>query len=574
MKKRSYKLLKKWLDTLLAYQLKEIEDSRLKGCLICPACGVNHGRIYDLMYPLALVYKTEKDEKYLNSAREIFNWSENNIVNTDGLYFNDWKNEWFGISFFAADSYYEALKLSAFPEDFHNKIAEAYKRLCEALEKHGMFTRNAKNKANINYYCGGVCVMAQAYEFFGEEKYLNKANELKCMVLERITPDKMLLGESYHSEIMKSKGGFYSVDIGYNLEESIPFLIKGAVLLNDIELLKTSKDLMREGLKFILPDGGMDNTWGVRSAKWTYYGSRTSDGLACGLALCPDEPMFVEAMYRNLLQFEDMTVNGLLAGGKMYREAEEPICIHHSFTHIKALCAIFESGIEIKEHSALPQDSDNFIYNFPYSGVTLVGIGDIRASVKKSDVLYNEIEDLCPQGGSLTLLYSKKLSSPILAATQNTDLQVEITNMQGLKNGEHARCMSMRIETDDFKSNYETDFTVNQTDIIPEFEVKSNTGKYNFTYSFKEDGAVITATSSQNGKLILPLVCKKDEEATLISNGIVLTRERGNVTVETDGILTADTEIRHFNPCGGFLYCICEIELNKNQTVTVKITID
>ena len=35
---------------------------------------------------------------------------------------------------------------------------------------------------------------------------------------------------------------------------------------------------MRTHMEFMLPDGGWDNSWGTRNYKWTWWGSRTSDG--------------------------------------------------------------------------------------------------------------------------------------------------------------------------------------------------------------------------------------------------------------------------------------------------------
>ena len=41
---------------------------------------------------------------------------------------------------------------------------------------------------------------------------------------------------------------------------------------------------LRTHMEFMLPDGAWDNSWGTRNYKWSWWGSRTSDG--CHPAMC------------------------------------------------------------------------------------------------------------------------------------------------------------------------------------------------------------------------------------------------------------------------------------------------
>ena len=43
-------------------------------------------------------------------------------------------------------------------------------------------------------------------------------------------------------------------------------------------MMRLFLDSAKSHLAFLLPDGGLDNSMGSRSCKWTYWGSRTSDG--------------------------------------------------------------------------------------------------------------------------------------------------------------------------------------------------------------------------------------------------------------------------------------------------------
>ena len=84
--------------------------------------------------------------------------------------------------------------------------------------------------------------------------------------------------------------------MGYNLEESLPLLIQFSVHAQDAQSLQFYAARMRDHLAFLLPDGAIDNSFGTRHNKWTYWGSRTSDGALEGLAhLAPLDPLFARA---------------------------------------------------------------------------------------------------------------------------------------------------------------------------------------------------------------------------------------------------------------------------------------
>lgn len=74
------------------------------------------------------------------------------------------------------------------------------------------------------------------------------------------------------------KNGCLPVDLGYNIEESLPNLAYYALMADNQELLAIVERSMNTHLEFMLPDGAWDNSWGTRSFKWTYWGGRTSDG--------------------------------------------------------------------------------------------------------------------------------------------------------------------------------------------------------------------------------------------------------------------------------------------------------
>ena len=99
-----YDLLKSWCDKLVEYQIKEIKDKTLYGGILCPACSLIHGRIGDSVYPLTAMYDYTGDKKYLETAKLVVQWSENNVRRKNGGYFNEKAHNWQGISVFSTIS--------------------------------------------------------------------------------------------------------------------------------------------------------------------------------------------------------------------------------------------------------------------------------------------------------------------------------------------------------------------------------------------------------------------------------------------------------------------------------------
>ena len=95
--------------------------------------------------------------------------------------------------------------------------------------------------------------------------------------------DFLIYGETQPTGLT-SPNGCKGVDLGYNVEETIPSLVGYALVTGDKEALDIMEKTMKVHIEFMLPDGAWDNSWGTRNFKWTYWGSRTSDGYQAGFA--------------------------------------------------------------------------------------------------------------------------------------------------------------------------------------------------------------------------------------------------------------------------------------------------
>ena len=148
------------------------------------------------------------------------------------------------------------------------------------------------------------------------------------------------------------------------------------------------------------------------------------------------EPRFREAARRNAELMAACTHEGLLYGGPDYFAHGDPACIHHTFTHAKALATVLDRGsfgAETGERLKLPRDEAYGLKSFPVIGTQLAAIGPWRATVTENDWEY--IEDVQAggggdsggghaSGGALSLLYHCGLG-PVLVASMTKYAMVE-----------------------------------------------------------------------------------------------------------------------------------------------------
>ncbi len=69
MDPRVFSLLKTWCDRLLSLQLGAEFGDDFHGAVLCPACGLLHGRISDMAYPLTLLWRLTGEARYLEGAK-------------------------------------------------------------------------------------------------------------------------------------------------------------------------------------------------------------------------------------------------------------------------------------------------------------------------------------------------------------------------------------------------------------------------------------------------------------------------------------------------------------------------
>jgi hypothetical protein len=601
---RYAELLTTWCDGLLSHQVTAMQDPALHGALLCPACTLIHGRCGDALYPLLHLAHTTGDAKYLRAALAVNDWTERQVSRADGSWVNDVTlSSWKGITVFHTIALAEALH-------HHRSVLEVStrKRWTDRLARAVKFLDGfiSIETGNINYPITSSYAFALCGQVLGEPRYVERGRALAHAGLDYFTPNGLLFGEG-HPLNQQSPKGCRPVDLGYNVEESLPALALYSLLTNDKAVLDQTVKALQAHMEFMLPDGAWDNSWGTRNYKWTWWGSRTSDGCHPAYALLADhDPRFAEAARRNLELMSSCTHNGLLCGGPDYFAHGYQPCIHHTFTHAKALATVLDRGKEsaFAAKAALPRDEAYGVKTFPEIATSLAAIGDWRVTVTDYDWEYVEHVQAGggsgaghASGGALSLLYHQRLG-PILAASMTEYAMIEISNQQVFTDAPHMTT-TPRIEcrTDNTYtslSDFEAVVTrkASSTAILieargrllssahkplPEGEIQ-----YHLTYRFTPDTVEIIATVNAVDQpkspieLIVPVISRSHEEFELTSGSIRIAKPAGSLRVKTDtkAGFAPITKERTFNLVPGFECIPLRIAIKPGEETRIRFEVN
>ncbi len=599
--------LKVWCDGLLARQVTEMRDPAFYGGLLCPACALIHGRCGDAVYPLLRMAHTTGEAKYVRAAMQVHEWSQAQVSREDGSWVNDVTlSNWLGISVFHAIALAEAL-------EFHGVVLDESTRgrwkdrLAAAAKFLDSFI--TIETGNVNYPATATLAFQLCGRVLGDAHYFDRARALAQEVMGQFTPDGFLAGEGHPLNGASAKG-CRPVDLGYNVEESLPSLALYSLLAEDKPVQEQVVAAMKTHMEFMLPDGSWDNSWGTRNYKWSWWGSRTSDGCEPGFVLMSRfDGRFREVARRNLGLMAACTHDGLLYGGPDYFAHGDLPCIHHTFTHAKALATVLdrdELSSEMNERPALPRDEAYGLKSFRSIGTRMAAIGPWRATVTEYDWEY--LEHVQPgadnlggghvSGGALSLLYHESLG-PICTASMTKYLMVEIANQQQYRRGPHMD-LTPRVEftaagetytnLNDFRATL--DASQSGSEIV--FQVQghlmtasrrpfsgSDLG-YRMVYKMSEAVAEIAGSATGTGaasahlRLIVPVIARSGESAEAVNSQTVrVAKANGTLTVSTDaegGFDIAAIQEKTFNLVPGFeaVPLIVGIEPGKEARVQLR----
>lgn len=542
-------LLLQWCDALVCLQVSQPDSKRLDGGILCPACGVIHGRCHEAVYPLLCAAGLTGSELYLNAAKRLFAWGEN-MRCEDGGFRNDFKSDWKGVTVFAAIALHDALY-------FHGDLlSEPEKRawMSRLSEMGAWLYRHLteQSKAYLNYHAANACAMALLGTAFSNDSYIALAKRLAAYCLAHVTENGLLYGEGSPVDGCSPKG-CRAIDLGYNAEETLPCLTRCAEVIGDSEMLEQCRALWRVHLSWMLPDGAWDDSTGTRAFKWTYWGSRTADGCQAALfSLGRQEPRFAEAAWRNFELYRRCTVDGLLSGGPDYALNGEPTCVHHTFCHAKVLALSIDCGIPSFERTKLHCGRSAAVKHFSELDTDRAVCGKWRIDVSGYDFSYSGSRHA--SGGCISLFWHED-AGPLIAVGMLDQTLREPHNQQISVHPERCRSGCPGVEAlleGTVYRQQNCSFARLSSQLTPDCVViyvegslcdqdgkrMPETDSYKLEYRLTEDHLVISgkvdAALSERSCFVLPLI-----------------GEKADVTVLAGALICPPVQM--FNLCPGFL---------------------
>jgi len=538
----SASLMQDWAAALLRLQITDKTRTDDYGGIWCPADKAVHGRVGDTIYPFFYLADQTKDSKYIDASVLLYRWMENRVSQPDGSWLNEpVKGSWKGTTVFAAIAMAEALK------NYGQLMDTAFKNEMTArLKKAGDYIHTNFNMdyGNINYPVTASYGLSLLGEILDVPQFKVRGKELAHLALQFISKkDSFLYGEG-DPLYQASKKGCFSVDLGYNVEESLPSLVMYGLLTKDEEVLGAVTRCMQTHMQFMLPDGGWDNSWGTRNYKWTYWGSRTSDGCQSAYALMANrDARFYKVALKNTQLMQQCTKDGLLYGGPHYIAHQVTPCVHHTFSHIKALTTVLQYGDPQTKLNPdkliLPREENYGSRFFPDIQTWLIAKGNYKATITGYDREYKKTTNGHATGGALTMLWHKK-TGPLMIASMNDYQLYEAGNMQPdsdpfsmsltprieIKlNGSIYRNISDLDAAIEVKTEHNQIIATTHSKLVDKDQQSPPSGPINctVTYCFADEKVIMKFSYDKNihadqVKIIFPVIAKQEEKISTISN--------------------------------------------------------
>ncbi|MDD4920852.1 MAG: hypothetical protein PHS30_00075 [Bacteroidales bacterium] len=591
-----FHLLKDWCDAMLHDQL-ESENPGIDGGIICPGCCRIHGRCADAIYPFLYMAEQTGDPKYTAAAKRLFTWGEKNMRFADGSWNNDVNiMKWQGITVFGLTVLAESLR------DFSPLLDDSTKnawtiRMKEEADFVLSFIK--VGVGNINYSMCACYPLALVGQLTGDKKYSDRAEELNKEVSEFYTENEFLLYGEGSYPYVKSKKGTLPIDLGYNVEQTLPYMAAYAKLTGKKEMLENVRRSMLSHIEFMLGDGAWDNSWGTRNFKWSYWGSRTSDGVLPLCSIYSSDSLIAEAGYRNFELLRQSTHDGLLYGGRDYISAGYEACIHHTVNHSRALAVALKQGFKKpQKRILLPRETGYGAKLIRDIDTWLVSVGDWNATITGYDSEYHILGGHV-MGGALSLLWNKK-TGPLLAAGMSEYSMVEGMNMQ-MPKGSVNTPAAFRVEFMEngvmFSNIYDKEASIKnekvgdtETFIVHTRLLNANANPpkagsipVQIQYFFAGQGVKISVISGQTFqadglRLVVPIISAAKEKLTSSSNtAYAIQKEQAVVKVTSNSkinILDTEANGRIIDMAPGFEAIPFSVDLPKNKEILFGIEVN
>ena len=512
-------LLESWCDGLWKLQVRGYGAPH-DGGFLCPACSVIHGRADHAFYPFLTLFQRTGDARWMEAAQAVFRW-HGRVLRPDGSVTNGLNCPWKGITVFSALGYAKALRHcgDTMDPDLRKRVEDRLR--AEAAWVYSNLRVPPKLRENIDCPAAAAAVFAMAGTLFGNDAYVAEARRSFDYCLSHASGNGLSAGEGGAPAAVTPRG-CRPIDLGYNIEETIPCLAEAAAAIGDANRVRRAAAVLRAQLEFLLPDGAIDNSFGMRSIQWTYYGGRTSEGCLGALTLLRDhDPVFREAARRHFALLAACSHDGMLYGGRRYRKLGIPPCSHHSLCHAVALADALHHGFDTPAMDSrdlpLPcEEPPVHCRHYPELDTFKVAVGPFQATVTAYDVSSADFRAGLSHasGGTLTLLHHRDLGPLVVGSTAAYALVEPLDMQPPVANLPHASLLpriEMRVGGKPYSSSLETDVTMESSVSGHCVTVSVHAMKYDIAYTFGErtvgmDVSLHAGPSAQDPVFVLPLV--------------------------------------------------------------------
>ncbi|MDO9255647.1 MAG: hypothetical protein Q7U54_09055 [Bacteroidales bacterium] len=370
-------------SALLNFQNKNKADKDF-GAIYCTHCNLYHTRAAEAVFPFAYEYKLTGNKEKLKSAIDLGRWLIKQQKPT-----GEWvetPEDWTGTS---TDQL--LMLILAYPIISKELTKHEQAEWLQSFETAGDYLCLVMNNvfASINYCATTTATLSELYKILPKEMYKTKAADLAHTIVAKMNPEFFIEGEgALVNDEMK-----YGVDLGYNMEMSLWGLTRYALNFEDTLVLNAVRESLKNHIWFIYPNGALDGSWGIRSNKWTIYGSGTSDGCHPLLAMFSNEnDQYRTAAIRNIKLLNTcITENGLAGYGPHHAKVMKDVpCVYPTFAKAKSM-AMTMLWVTEDTGEAAPIETDKPGYKFfPSLNVAVIRTENICATITAYNYIAKE----------------------------------------------------------------------------------------------------------------------------------------------------------------------------------------
>lgn len=426
-----YALLERLAHGIVTYMVPAELLSYYHGGLMCPACGGVHGRGCDAVFPLAFWYRRSGQRVFYDAFRQLARF----MIRTQkpgGAWDAEPMSTWDASTVFALLSLASAYRVLE-RELVTSSIGLEY---LVTIRRAADWTVGSVDDrfANINYLFASLPALELAGRILEDERYHRKAWENAELALEHIDADGFIIGEGYR---YPSEVAYPPVDIGYSADTSL-----GALALYDrlaearpAGLHDALMRAARTHLNYFYPDGALDGSWGARSYKWLYFGSKTAHGSEMWTwLLAPEEPACARACRLSAGLKRRMLTGDVLDSGLHQQRTGQPACIQSTFNRADALANALAYGpTGHLPEAPLPTERIGFRRLFRSVNVYMQRSRHLMLTVSGYGYLWRDdrVQPAQPMGGAVCFLWHERFG-PVQLGSQAGYYRAELTNQPRL----------------------------------------------------------------------------------------------------------------------------------------------